>query len=930
MHTSDGQIVHQCLSGNTEAFAELVEKYKARIFALVYAKVGQFQDAENLTQDVFFNAYKKLSTLKRWDNFYAWLHSSAVNRCKDFQRTKYRQIDAAYLADQADNHRADMDAHSENLRNKRLHEALASLPEIHRQVLVLRYMAGLKSKEIAETLRVSPNTINQRLMRARAKLRTGLNEEMVSMMPTAFAERKLSPGFTTRVVELIRDAKIQTSPHKSALPLGLSAAGGVILLILSLSLPYNPLHPLREWLGGPLPSKTQIVKGGKLPVDAEVTQVAIFAAEGADGSSAPKPTTPESLAAISQTDHTDPPNEEMTVTGIHLPDDFDFMWHADISPDARELVYVSRRYESEAIQLAAYPLIGLDAAAPTVQHRRVISQEKPSEVDYFQPKWSPDGNWVAFYRQGTESPDDDVRVCAIPAAGGEMRFLATTDSDRHPGGLNWSHDSEELAFVKWSGEAADIYIVSLDTGAVRPFTTDGKENTEPSWSPDGKWISYSSKRGLWIDSLRVWRQPVRGGEAKTNEHLRLLRPPIHSPDGKWIAYTDYLPDGKSGFIAARVNKQGELTGEPILLKAARLQVGAKPLRWTPDGKIIVLQEAYSEMTYAFNIKSGEQRRVSSNPEFWFEAAQWLSDGNRLFLVSIKDRRPGFFDIETGQFTELPIELPDGISLIESTLSPDEEWVAFVQIHRKTPHKLVGGVPQLSAHLHIMPVGGGTSKQVAQTEFYGMNPRWSPDGQKIAFINAEIEASGGFASQLCIVSVSDGQVKTLTDSEQCMGPAWSPDGKMIAHLRLKGKRFDPDEMEGDLYVAPAEGGESQRITNTPETEMDIAWTPDGRRLTFKIHGEVWAVSINGDEPKKLHRGYIPSSWSSDGMSYLAIGRNGELQRVSHNGTTIEELPVRVPRDARPLSMSPDGETILFRQIDSSSQCWRIDVSHLYSQ
>ena len=87
-----------------------------------------------------------------------------------------------------------MDAHSENLRNKRLHEALASLPEIHRQVLVLRYMAGLKSKEIAETLRVSPNTINQRLMRARAKLRTGLNEEMVSMMPTAFAERKIIPG----------------------------------------------------------------------------------------------------------------------------------------------------------------------------------------------------------------------------------------------------------------------------------------------------------------------------------------------------------------------------------------------------------------------------------------------------------------------------------------------------------------------------------------------------------------------------------------------------------------------------------------------------------------------------------------------------------------------------------------------------------------
>ena len=116
-------------------------------------------------------------------------------------------------------------------------------------MLVLRYMAGMKSKEIAQTLRVSPNTIDQRLVRARAKLKTALSEEMIPMIRTAFAERKLQPGFTARVVELIRDAKIQTAPHKTALPLGLSAAGGVILLLLSLSLPHSPLYPLGEWLG---------------------------------------------------------------------------------------------------------------------------------------------------------------------------------------------------------------------------------------------------------------------------------------------------------------------------------------------------------------------------------------------------------------------------------------------------------------------------------------------------------------------------------------------------------------------------------------------------------------------------------------------------------------------------------------------------------
>ena len=64
--------------------------------------------------------------------------------------------------------------------------------------------------------------------------------------------------------------------------------------------------------------------------------------------------------------------------------------------------------------------------------------------------------------------------------------------------------------------------------------------------------------------------------------------------------------------------------------------------------------------------------------------------------------------------------------------------------------------------------------------------------------------------------------------------------------------------------------------------------------------------------------------------IAIGRNGELQRVSLDGTTIDEFPFRVPTAARPLSMSPDGKTILFRRTDIGTQCWSIDVSHLVSQ
>ena len=86
-----------------------------------------------------------------------------------------------------------------------------------------------------------------------------------------------------------------------------------------------------------------------------------------------------------------------------------------------------------------------------------------------------------------------------------MRLLAQADSEHH-GGLSWSPDSMQLAFVKWidlKGKTANIWIVSLSTAVVHPFTTDGKENTQPSWSPDGKWIAYISRRGPPSGSHRV-------------------------------------------------------------------------------------------------------------------------------------------------------------------------------------------------------------------------------------------------------------------------------------------------------------------------------------------------------------------------------------------------------------------------------------------
>ena len=88
MRTKDGYLIQQCLNGDTAAFGFLVDKYRQSVYALAYTRLGNFHDAEDVTQEVFIKAYERLSSLKRWDAFYAWLYSITCNLCKMWKRSR--------------------------------------------------------------------------------------------------------------------------------------------------------------------------------------------------------------------------------------------------------------------------------------------------------------------------------------------------------------------------------------------------------------------------------------------------------------------------------------------------------------------------------------------------------------------------------------------------------------------------------------------------------------------------------------------------------------------------------------------------------------------------------------------------------------------------------------------------------------------------
>jgi RNA polymerase sigma factor (sigma-70 family) len=99
MRTADGYLVQKCLNGEPEAFGVLVDRYKSSMYALAYSKIGDFQEAEDLTQEAFLKAYRNLRQLRRWDHFYAWLYSITSNLCKDWLRAQSKRLDREYVAD---------------------------------------------------------------------------------------------------------------------------------------------------------------------------------------------------------------------------------------------------------------------------------------------------------------------------------------------------------------------------------------------------------------------------------------------------------------------------------------------------------------------------------------------------------------------------------------------------------------------------------------------------------------------------------------------------------------------------------------------------------------------------------------------------------------------------------------------------------------
>jgi len=222
MRSDDVQLIQRILVGDETAFATLVEKYQRQVHALAFRKVGDFQTAEDITQETFLRVHQRLATLNDPTKFSAWLYAIANHLCIAWYRKNRLQTEAlqeihiseieteAYSRYIAREHAKT----TAEVQHDLVKSLLTKLKERDREVITLHYFEEMTSSEIGDFLGVSENTIKSRLHRARQRLKqyeSTIREALDIRIEGAYDPENQLKGETIMTDEVKDEVKVEVN-----------------------------------------------------------------------------------------------------------------------------------------------------------------------------------------------------------------------------------------------------------------------------------------------------------------------------------------------------------------------------------------------------------------------------------------------------------------------------------------------------------------------------------------------------------------------------------------------------------------------------------------------------------------------------------------------------------------------------------------------
>ncbi len=509
--------------------------------------------------------------------------------------------------------------------------------------------------------------------------------------------------------------------------------------------------------------------------------------------------------------------------------------------------------------------------------------------DERQPSWSADGKYIVFqsYRDG------NYHLWRINKDGSALTQITFgLFDDREP---QMSNDGDRILFSSDRSGNYDIWELRLSTGGLTQLTTDAANEYHPALSYDGKQLAYISSRqngGLFLRNEQGQERllvPLKG----------TFNAPSWSPDGKLISFNAYA-QAKSQMMVTNVEtgvvQPLSIDGEDVFPFRA-CWISDKELIYSADGRINrkVLSQK-SAMTVNF---SAELSVI--HPSYPKKKRDFNSKDSRRVL--------GIFgpvvspDGKSTAFTALgdiwvvthgnanPVRITHDAALdIDVSWSPDGKKIAFASDR-------AGG----SMNIWIRDLVSFSETQITNFDRHALQPSFSPDGTRIAFLlNDGVMGFG--TSTLQVLDLATGAAKPYHKPLFTAGkPTWSADGKLIALSALQpySTRYReglskvllvPMSGEAARFFSPVEGRSlGQRGKNGP------VWSPDGHSIAYVQDGQLWVlkVSLSGQPvgpPVRYSSELVESpSWTGDSQSIVFIATD-HLRKVDLKDGSAEVIPL----------------------------------------